>query len=87
MHVGLKGFSKYLLIWMIDYLTHRRQLVQIDDRKSDMATVKFGVPQGSILGPVIFNLYVTKDKLDACLHPTDGAISQCRRTKTSNHLW
>lgn len=43
---------------MIDYLTDRRQLVQIDDRKSDMATVEFGVPQGSILGPVIFNLYV-----------------------------
>ena len=52
------GFSKHFLLWMIDYLTQRRQLVQIDDRKSDMATVEFGVPQGSILGPVIFNLYV-----------------------------
>ena len=51
------GFSKYFSPWMIDYLTHRRQLVQIDDRKSDMATVEFGVPQGSILDPVIFNLY------------------------------
>ena len=44
---------------MIDYLTQRRQLVQIDDRRSDMARVEFGVPQGSILGPVILNLYVT----------------------------
>ena len=26
------GFSKYFLLWMIDYLTNRRQLVQIDDR-------------------------------------------------------
>ena len=31
------GFSKYFLLWMIDYLTQRRQLVQIDDRKSDVA--------------------------------------------------
>ena len=52
------GFSKHFLLWMIDYLTHRRQLVQIDDRKSDMAKVQLGVPQGSILGPVMFNLYV-----------------------------
>ena len=33
-------------------------MVQIDDRKSGMATVEFGVPHGSILGPVIFNFYV-----------------------------
>ena len=52
------GFSKEFLLWMVDYLTYRREMVQIDDRKSDMVTVEFGVPQGSILGPVIFNLYV-----------------------------
>ena len=33
--------------------------MQTDDRKSDMATAEFGVPQGSNLGTVIFNLYVT----------------------------
>ena len=49
------GFSKYLLLLMVDYRIERRQLVQIDGRRSDMATVEFGVPQGSILGPVIFN--------------------------------
>ena len=37
------GFSKEFLLWMVDYLTDRRQMVQIDDRKSDMATVEFGV--------------------------------------------
>ena len=53
------GFSKYFLLWMTDCLTQRRQLVQIDDRRSDMATMEFCAPQGSILGPVILNLYVT----------------------------
>jgi hypothetical protein len=44
---------------MTNYLTERRQFVQIDDRVSELATLKFGVPQGSILGRTIFNLYVS----------------------------
>ena len=52
------GFSHTFLQWMVNYLTDRKQFVQIDDKSSETATVKFGVPQGSILGPVIFNLYV-----------------------------
>ena len=43
------GFSKEFLPWMVDYLTDRREMVQIDKRKSDMATVEFVVSQGSIL--------------------------------------
>ena len=52
------GFSRRFLLWIIDYLTQRKQLVQIDDRRSETAEVEFGVPQCSILGPAIFNLYV-----------------------------
>ena len=69
------GFSKEFLLWMVDYITDRRQMVQIDDRKSDMATVEFSVAQGSILGPVIFNLYVAdlqKELQCDCYQYADG---------------
>ena len=53
------GFSKSALQWMCSYLMNRRQFVQINDKKSSLGVVHFGVPQGSVLGPLLFNLYVT----------------------------
>ena len=52
------GFSKSFLLWVLSYLSERRQLVQKDDNLSEFACVELGVPQGSILGLVLFNLYV-----------------------------
>ena len=63
--LGLLGFSKDYLKWTIQYLTGRKHFVQIDDNKSELCTVNFGAPQGSIMGPLIFNLYVTD--LQSCM--------------------
>lgn len=52
------GISGNLLSWMKSYLSNRNQFVQVNEVKSDTSFIKFGVPQGSILGPKLFSLYV-----------------------------
>ena len=64
-------FSKRTLMILSSYLSNRNQFVQIDDVLSDMLTVTNGVPQGSILGPVLFNIYVH----DMC-HQTEAECVQ-----------
>ena len=60
------GFSKNYLKWLISYLSDRTQFLQIDDTKSHLKLSQFGIPQGSILRPMIFNLYISdlRDNID-----------------------
>ena len=46
------------MYWIFNYLTDRRYFVQIDSSISNILITSFGLPQGSILGPILFNLRV-----------------------------
>lgn len=55
--LGIRGTP---LKWFESYLTGRTQRVCINNTYSDSATVKYGVPQGSVLGPTLFIIYINK---------------------------
>ena len=48
--------------WFRSYLTDRSQSIIIDDEISKPKQLKYGVPQGSILGPLLFTAYMTPMK-------------------------
>ena len=54
-HYGIEGSA---LEWFRSYLNGRRQQTKIGNKLSDLAFILFGVPQGSILGPILFSIYI-----------------------------
>ena len=50
------GFSNESSILIHSYLTERKQRVKINDQFSSWMDILFGIPQGSVLGPLLFNI-------------------------------
>ena len=54
---GIRGI---LLTWIQNFLTNRKQTVIVQDEESQWADVVSGIPQGSVLGPVLFLIYINE---------------------------
>ena len=88
--ISAYGFRGNLLKWIADFLSDRHQRVKVGDSFSNWASILSGVPQGSVLGPMLFLIFINDlpDSLHSCikLFADDTKLYSSVSTQNSHQL-
>ena len=84
------GVENNELQWFISYMHNRQQYVEIENTKSTTETITTGVLQGSILGPLLFLIYINdlalaSTKCSPIMYADDTTLLSTLQNFTSNH--
>ena len=84
------GFHIDALKLIHDYLSNRKQRVKVSDTYSSWKDIFYGVPQGSILGPLLFNMHLCDlfyflEDSDIASYADDAAIYTVNEKKRVSH--
>ena len=81
------GLQSENITWFKSYINEREQMVSCHIRYLEKSTISIGVPQGSVLGPLLFYIYVNDINrhvhLGACNLYADDTLVYCRGSTMS----
>ena len=79
------GLCNGSLNLLLDYLSFRKQRTKVGSAYSKWSNIRRGIPQGSILGPLLFNIFINDifmiiEQSDICNFADDNTLYSCRKS-------